>query len=317
MAKKTNKTSHVMDLLTNGASTEVSEPSNAGSASPEPAANQEKKAEVQSHTVTPKKVTVVDKGSRDDRISQEILNNLTQELEKETGKSSKQEAKAASEAPAPVIENEAPAETVSAPAAAPAPTAEAAPAPAEAPASTVPASAEENLPPVSAPAPAMEETTAPAETVSAPASQTNPQYLQDVPIDSLGPGPSAIQELESEKKVSNGVSVKVSANGLISEHLVNSDLEDGQYRFVNVMELLLLRQNIPQLLEQHGVCNCERCMADVCALTLTGLPSKYVVTSKDSISPIVSFYENKFKIPLLTEFMKSCSKVREKPRHRK
>lgn len=316
MAKKTNKTSHVMDLLTNGASSEVSEPSNAGGSSPEPAANQEKKAEVQSHTVTPKKVTVVDKGSRDDRVSQEILNNLTQELEKETGKSSNQETEPAMETEVPAA-----AEPV------PAPTVEEIPTvPEEIPTMEVPTPAasapamEEGLPASVEEVPAQtasETAPPPAETPSASVPPADSQHLQDVPVDSLGPGPSAIQELESQKSVSNGVTMKVSSNKLISEHLVNSDLEDGQYRFVNVMELLLLRQNIPLLLKQHGVCSCERCMADVCALTLTGLPSKYVVTNKDSISPIVSFYENKFKIPLLTEFMKACSKVREKPRHRK
>ena len=120
-----------------------------------------------------------------------------------------------------------------------------------------------------------------------------------------------------EQNVSNGAAMKVSARNIIPESLVNSNLEDGEYRFINVMELLLLRQNVQQLMEEHNVCTCERCMADVCALTLTGLPSKYVVTSKDSISPILSYYESRYKIPMLTEFMKSCSKVRERPRHKK
>ena len=286
MAKKSNKTSHVMDLLTNGASSEVNDSSNEAGPSPAPTANQEKKTEVQSHTVTPKKVTVVDKGSRDDRISQEILNNLTQELEKETGSSSQEapsqiEPEAIAEVPPPSVETS----TTSEPEPDPEPV------------------------PVPEPQPIPE-----PESLLKPEPSSQP--LQDVPVDSLGPGPSAIQELENQKKVSNGATMKVFSHGIVPESLVNTDLEGGQYRFVNVMELLLLRQNIPQLLDQHGVCNCERCMADVCALTLTGLPSKYVVTSKDSISPIVSYYENKFKIPLLTEFMKSCSKVREKPRHK-
>lgn len=120
-----------------------------------------------------------------------------------------------------------------------------------------------------------------------------------------------------EQQVSNGAAMKVSAQNIIPESLINSNLQDGEYRFINVMELLLLRQDVHQLMEEHNVCTCERCMADVCALTLTGLPSKYVVTSKDSISPILSYYENRYKIPMLTEFMKACSKVRERPRHKK
>ena len=56
-------------------------------------------------------------------------------------------------------------------------------------------------------------------------------------------------------------------------------------------------------------------MADVCALVLTGLPAKYVVTNKDSVSPILGYYESKFKIYMLTELIKACNKVRESPRH--
>ena len=94
-------------------------------------------------------------------------------------------------------------------------------------------------------------------------------------------------------------------------------VQNKEYRFVNVMEQLLMRQDLDAVLKQHGVCPCPRCMSDVCALALTGLPSKYVVTSKDSISPLLSYYENKYKIPVLTEMMKACSKVRENPRHKK
>ena len=84
MAKKTNKTSHVMDLLTNGASGDSTPASEPATPSQDAATGQEKKTDVQSHSVTPKKVTVVDEGSRNDRVSQEILNNLAQELKAET-----------------------------------------------------------------------------------------------------------------------------------------------------------------------------------------------------------------------------------------
>ena len=81
------------------------------------------------------------------------------------------------------------------------------------------------------------------------------------------------------------------------------------------MELLLLSQDQDSYLEQYGVCKCERCLADVCALVLTGLPAKYVVARKDSVSPILGYSENKYKIYMLTELIKACNKVREHPRH--
>ena len=73
MAKKTNRTSHVMDLLTNGASGEAPETVS------EAASGQEKKSDVQSLSAAPAKVTVVDEGSINDRVSQEILDKLTEE----------------------------------------------------------------------------------------------------------------------------------------------------------------------------------------------------------------------------------------------
>lgn len=264
MAKKTNKTSHVMDLLTNGVTPETNGPAgeNGGAAGQD-------KSSVRSHTVTPKKVTVVDKGSRDDRVSQEILTNLTQELQREAG----DEPQAA--APAD--------ETMSA--------------------------SQSSMPSAAA-------SISSAPTLSAPVPE-EPQPETVVQEEEPEFGPTGMQELQMEQNVSNGAAMKVSAHNIIPESLINSNLADGEYRFINVMELLLLRQDIRQLMEEHKVCTCERCMADVCALTLTGLPSKYVVTSKDSISPILSYYESRFKIPMLTEFMKACNKVRERPRHKK
>ena len=93
--------------------------------------------------------------------------------------------------------------------------------------------------------------------------------------------------------------------------------QDNAYQFLNVMEQVLMRQDLESILKKHGVCTCPRCMSDVCALVLTGLPSKYVVTDKDSISPLISYYENKHKVQILAQLMMACDKVRERPRHKK
>lgn len=259
MAKKTNKTSHVMDLLTNGASpeTEATEPVSEASS---PA--QEKKSDVQSHTVTPAKVTVVDEGSRNDRLSQEILGKLTEELEEET-----RQEQPAGEAEVLPEQDEAPAqENAEEEAAVPHEAAE-----------------ESTAEPAEAPLPVAEKVSRAVEAEEAPKAPAAPP--KEHPI--------------------------------IPESHFTSHTRDREYRFVNVMEQLLMRQDLDAVLQQHNVCTCPRCMSDVCALALTGLPPKYVVTSKDSISPLLSYYENKYKIPLLTELMKACNKVRENPRHKK
>ena len=105
-------------------------------------------------------------------------------------------------------------------------------------------------------------------------------------------------------------------HAIIPKSQMSSNLQTGEYRFVNVMEQLMLRQDVASFQEQYDVCKCKRCTADVYALALTGLPSKYVVTRKDSLSPILSYYESKYKIFMLTELIKACNKVRESPRHK-
>ena len=67
-----------MDLLTNGATQETNSPTGE-SAAPEAASGQEKSS-VQSHTVTPKKVTVVDQGSRFSRISLKSLRKTPESI---------------------------------------------------------------------------------------------------------------------------------------------------------------------------------------------------------------------------------------------
>ena len=235
--KKTNKTSHVMNLLTNGTPAENADPAetSANAASSDSAAgSQEKKGDVSSQTASPKKVTVVDEASQNDRLSQEIFNKLSEELEEET--------KAEPEA-------------------------------------------------VSEPAPAPEPTPAPA------------------------PVPEPAPEPAPKKEEPVQMSGKTAHHAFLSKG--NESLISGEFRFINVMEHLMLRQDISSCMDQYNVCKCPRCMADVCALALTGLPPKYVVTSKDSLSPLISYYENRNKITILTALIKACNKVRENPHHQR
>lgn len=87
------------------------------------------------------------------------------------------------------------------------------------------------------------------------------------------------------------------------------------YHMVNVMEQILMRMNLKQYLKQYDVCMCSCCQADVMALILTRLPAKYVVVDESSTAPIIGFYESKFKVRILTEIIKACMDVKEKPRH--
>lgn len=203
MAKKTNKTSHILDLLTNGPAPE---------------------------TTVPKKVTVVDEGSRNDRISQEILSSLSDELDHQISQEPD----------------------------------------------------EQSAPPVSA------QPQAPVQIPPAPSVQNGTQADID-----------PIEELDTEL-----------------ENLIEEDTSD-EYRFINVMEELLKQQDLEDTMKRFNVCTCPRCNADVRALTLTALPAKYVVIGQNSMSPVLNYYQNKFKIHMLTALNKACNTVRERPHHKR
>ena len=298
MAKKTNKTSHVMDLLTNGSSEESGDPVNDSAASTDAAAGQEKKGDIQSHTVTPKKVTVVDEGSQNDRLSQEILNKLSEELEQETQPKEPDSTSATESVGDSASSNRTMSpEEIAAAFASAAPAQE--PEPAEAPASNRTMSPEEIAAAFASAAPAQE-----------PESQAQTQADMQSTPQSAAPAPKA----ETPNKP---VSSKQTLQSIIPKSKISETLGDDEYNFVNIMEHLILRQDITGFLNQYNVCTCRRCMSDVCALALTGLPSKYVVSSKDSLAPVLSYYERKYKIYMFTELIKPRNKAGESPLHEK
>ena len=312
MPKKTNKTSHVMDLLTNGASGESNEPDNSSAATEDSAAAAEKKNNVQSTTVTPSKVTVVDEASRNDRLSQEILNNLSEELQKETGQAPAAETSNKTMSPDEIAAAFAAAQAPETPAAPPAPeTSNKTMSPDEIAAAFAAAQAPETPAAPQAPAPeASNKTMSPDEIAAAFAAAQAPE-TPTAPQASVTPPAPAPQPAAPAQPA------KPTPRSIIPKSQISENLTDDQYRFVNVMEQLILRQDIHSFLKQYNVCTCRRCMSDVCALALTGLPSKYVVVSNDSLSPLLSYYESKYKIYMLTELIKACNLVRENPRHQR
>ena len=87
------------------------------------------------------------------------------------------------------------------------------------------------------------------------------------------------------------------------------------YRMVNVMEELLDKETVRKEMEKYGVCQCSRCQADVRALLLTRLPAKYVVADETAVVPLLSYYRQRFRVPILTQTIKACQDVRRAPRH--
>lgn len=90
-------------------------------------------------------------------------------------------------------------------------------------------------------------------------------------------------------------------------------LSDGSV-YLNVMELLV-EERLEKYIRMFGLCNCERCVADVRALSLSHLPSKYVVLNGTAVTPMVSFYQAKFDSQIIAQVINACKAVMENPRH--
>ena len=84
--------------------------------------------------------------------------------------------------------------------------------------------------------------------------------------------------------------------------------------FVNVFEEIV-KSNAASLMEVLGVCMCPRCFNDVVALALNQLPPKYVVTEKGLLFSKAALYESQHNIDILSAITKACMQVKNSPRH--
>ncbi len=90
--------------------------------------------------------------------------------------------------------------------------------------------------------------------------------------------------------------------------------KDTDFRFVSVMEIIV-KEVLEAYLEKFGLCDCSRCRADVMALALTNLPSKYVVVDSVDLSPIMNYYVKKYEALVTVELTKACIKIKDHPHH--
>ena len=92
--------------------------------------------------------------------------------------------------------------------------------------------------------------------------------------------------------------------------------EDGpSYRVVNIMEEILTPELILDALKSNDTCTCSRCQADVKALMLTRLPPKYIVADNTSVPMLLTYYNNKFRVAIISQSIRACMDVKEHPRH--
>lgn len=100
----------------------------------------------------------------------------------------------------------------------------------------------------------------------------------------------------------------------VSENKEDPLATPPHFVFVNICEELVKEKTV-EYLQRFGVCTCSRCVADTMALALTNIQPKYVVMDPDTAVPFLSYYANKLSVNVMTELTKACLTVLAHPRH--
>lgn len=77
----------------------------------------------------------------------------------------------------------------------------------------------------------------------------------------------------------------------------------------------IVKLYMDDLIKQMDVCKCEQCLADILAITLNNLPTKYVVTNEGETYSKTSILIQQFEIDVISEVTKAAELVRKNPRH--
>lgn len=331
MARKSNKTAHVLNLLSGGEpeketqqpqkpEAETAAETAAAKAETEPekeeAASAQAAAPVKAQTAAPEvpsNISIIDNGAKEaDLVAERIHEELLKELEKEEGAAAAEETVPAAkpseaelsptaevpaaEALASPVQEEPKAEIPAASdtAASPAPAVE------EAEASAAPIAEEPKTEAPSAPIAEEPKT----ETSSAPMAEEPKTETSSAPIaEEPKPEPAASSEPEPEEPQE--------VLELSPEPLAEPEPD---YVMLNVMQRVV-EDKIIYFMKQFEVCTCARCKADTIALTLSGLPAKYKIVDRFAVDPLVSYYTSRLISQVTVEALKACTQVKENPRH--
>lgn len=300
MARRSNKTAHVLNLIAAGHDTHNDSPEDSASSeikNGNPAEKQETAAGQPEPPVPARSaaaplqnnISVIDTTTEDpvsDLIQQQLNNSLKEET-MSAGTAPVSEPVKPEPAAEPVKAEPAKPETAKAePAAEPA-KAEPAAEPVKTETAAEPAKPETAAEPVKS-EPAKSETAAGTEPAAAP--------VQEVP---------AVQNTEEGAAAQKTVSQpEPEPEPVLAPDFVR----------LNVMESIV-NDKIIYYMRQFDVCTCDRCVADTAALTLNGLLPKYIVTTPAAVDPLLSYYTNRLISDVTVEATKACMIVKENPRH--
>lgn len=82
----------------------------------------------------------------------------------------------------------------------------------------------------------------------------------------------------------------------------------------NYMEEIVFNM-MKEVLENINVCTCDKCILDIAAIALNGLPPKYVVTEKGELYSKVNILQQQFEVDVIAAITKAADIVKKHPRH--
>ena len=308
---KTNKTAHVLNVITggHGQSDPVEEQAPAPASDPA--------VDSQTPTSHPPVTPILEIArADDDALSAAILNTLMEEV---TGESTVAAPEEAPTPQAPIGEAVEPDEIAWA-AASVEESAPAASAPAEAvhqpepvQADTAPQSEPVQVDTVPQPEPVQVDTVPQPEPVQVDTvPQSEPAQADTTPP----PEPVQVDTVpQSEPTQANTAPQTESAQ----EDIAIAEADDCYVRnqdiaYHNITQALV-ESKAEKYMKMVDMCCCPRCTADVKAKALCNLPPKYIVMHKSALTPMLSYYEGRFSAAVTAQIFAACQLVKENPRH--
>lgn len=88
-----------------------------------------------------------------------------------------------------------------------------------------------------------------------------------------------------------------------------------KFKIKNYMEDLVENQLEDIMKENNCSCFCDRCKADIMAIALNNLPTKYVATEHDAKYTKLALYESQCSIDVITQITNAIKIVEKNPRH--
>ncbi|MDR2088282.1 MAG: late competence development ComFB family protein [Clostridiales Family XIII bacterium] len=83
---------------------------------------------------------------------------------------------------------------------------------------------------------------------------------------------------------------------------------------INLSEVLT-KELLPSVMEQMDVCTCPVCTGNVLALALNALPTKYVTTDEGKQYTQLEVYKRQNELDVVAALTRACVRVKESPRH--